>query len=266
MLAWAATPEGYRPLGSVAIGSRNESIGPDRRMCSEFSDSARRATSPEVRFVRGAQGISRSGPESGSNRDFVPLTLLGIRSGSARGAGRDAGRLLGVAAAWLRRSDPTDGPCSVFPAVMATLLKRPSKNAPQTFSSWFASRESGSLRHFMNQLRLCSRVRAVATQSGRWRRSSIQAWDTGNGCRDLSRGGEFFFGRVIASSNRILGTYLAFLARARTCQVCQVCANYVWGIVAHDARLDAHSTANGNAIPARTRLGRQSRRSVPGLG
>ncbi len=62
-------------------------------MCSEFSDSARRATSPEVRFGRGAQGISRSGPESGSDRDFVPLTLLGIRPGSARGAGRDAARL-----------------------------------------------------------------------------------------------------------------------------------------------------------------------------
>ncbi len=103
----------------VASGSRNARIGPDRRMCSEFSDSARRAASAEVRFVRGAQGISRSGPELGSDRDLVPLTLLGIRPGSARGAGRDPGRLLGVAADWLRRSDPTDGPCSGFPAVLA---------------------------------------------------------------------------------------------------------------------------------------------------
>ncbi len=43
---------------------------------------------------------------------------------------------------------------------IATLWKRPSKNAPRTFSSRFASRESGSFRHFMNQLRLCSRARS----------------------------------------------------------------------------------------------------------
>ena len=46
---------------------------------------------------------------------------------------------------------------------IATLLNRPSKNAPQVCSSRLASRESGSFKHFMNQLRLCNRSRAVAT-------------------------------------------------------------------------------------------------------
>ncbi len=42
---------------------------------------------------------------------------------------------------------------------MATLLKRPPKNAPRTFSSRFASRESGSFRHFI-------RARTPAARNG----------------------------------------------------------------------------------------------------
>ena len=45
------------------------------------------------------------------------------------------------------------------------LLNRPSKNAPRVWSCWFASRASGSFRHFMNQLRLCSRCRARVIQA-----------------------------------------------------------------------------------------------------
>ena len=49
---------------------------------------------------------------------------------------------------------------------IATLLKRPSKNAPRTLSCLLASRDNGSFRHFMNQLMLCNRSRAVATHPG----------------------------------------------------------------------------------------------------
>ncbi len=69
-------------------------------------------------------------------------------------------------------------------------LEPPLEKRARTFSSRLAIRESGSLRHFMNQLRLCRRTRAVATQSGCLRRSSTQALETGSGCRDLSRGGK----------------------------------------------------------------------------
>ncbi len=37
---------------------------------------------------------------------------------------------------------------------------------------------------------------------------------------------------------RILGTYLASLARAEACPLCPVCAQYVSGMAACDARLD----------------------------
>ena len=54
------------------------------------------------------------------------------------------------------------------------LLKRSSKNAPRTLSCRLASRESGSFKHFMNQLRLCRRSRAVATQVASFKRHWTQ--------------------------------------------------------------------------------------------
>ncbi len=41
----------------------------------------------------------------------------------------------------------------------------------------------------MNQLRLCSRWRALTTQSASLSRHSSHALETGNGFRDLPRGG-----------------------------------------------------------------------------
>src|SRR5271157_5220775 len=73
---------------------------------------------------------------------------------------------------------------------IATLLKRPSKNAPRVCSSRLASRASGSFRHFMNQLRLCNRSRAVATPLESLRCDFTQPSETGVGWRYLSRGGE----------------------------------------------------------------------------
>jgi hypothetical protein len=46
------------------------------------------------------------------------------------------------------------------------LRNRPSKKAPRAFSSRFTRRDNGSFKHFMNQLRLASRCRDVATQAG----------------------------------------------------------------------------------------------------
>ena len=40
LLAWGQRPRATDLLGRLHSGSRNERIGPDRRMCSEFSDSA----------------------------------------------------------------------------------------------------------------------------------------------------------------------------------------------------------------------------------
>ncbi len=49
---------------------------------------------------------------------------------------------------------------------------------------------------------------------------------------------EWRAGRVIPSSNRILGTYSAYWARAGACPVCRVCAQYVSGMTAFDAQVD----------------------------
>ena len=70
------------------------------------------------------------------------------------------------------------------------LLKRSSKNAPRTLSWRLASRASGSFKHFMNQLRLCRRSRAVATHLASLRRHWTHSLETGRGCLDLSRGGK----------------------------------------------------------------------------
>src|ERR1017187_5219685 len=45
---------------------------------------------------------------------------------------------------------------------IATLLKRLSKNAPRVLPWRLASRDSGSFKHFVNQLRHCKRVSVVA--------------------------------------------------------------------------------------------------------
>ena len=59
------------------------------------------------------------------------------------------------------------------------LLKRLSKNTcPLVWSCRLASRANGSFRHFMNQLRLCRRERAVATQA-----MSLRSLDPGSGDR-----------------------------------------------------------------------------------
>src|SRR5271157_1859491 len=73
---------------------------------------------------------------------------------------------------------------------IATLLNRPSKNAPRVCSSRLASRESGSFKHFMNQLRLCNRSRALATHLASFSRAWTHSSETGATCRALSRGGK----------------------------------------------------------------------------
>ncbi len=47
---------------------------------------------------------------------------------------------------------------------------------------------------------------------------------------------EWRVGRAVPPSDRILGTYSAYLARAEACPLCRVCAQYVWGIAARDVR------------------------------
>ncbi len=74
--------------------------------------------------------------------------------------------------------------------IEATLLKRPSKNAPRFCSSRLASRERGSFRHFMNQLRLCSRIRAIATDGPWFSRAFTHSSETATACRALSRGNQ----------------------------------------------------------------------------
>ncbi len=66
------------------------------------------------------------------------------------------------------------------------LLNRPLKNAPRVCSSRLASRESGSFKHFMNQLRLCNRWRAVATHLASFSRAWAHSSETGATCRALS--------------------------------------------------------------------------------
>src|SRR5271157_3868957 len=52
------------------------------------------------------------------------------------------------------------------------------------------SPEGGSLKHFMNQLRLCNRSRAVATHLASFSRDWTHSSETGATCRALSRGGK----------------------------------------------------------------------------
>ncbi len=57
---------------------------------------------------------------------------------------------------------------------------QPFKNAPRVCSSRLASRESGSFKHFMNQLRLCNRSRAVATHLASFSRAWTHSSDRGH--------------------------------------------------------------------------------------
>ena len=77
-------------------------------------------------------------------------------------------------------------PTVFFPVVIVKQGERrqyepPFKKAPRVSSCRFASRANGSFRHFMNQLKLCNRCRALATHARSWSRHCTQALETGSG-------------------------------------------------------------------------------------